>query len=102
MPVGMDGFSLQKFSDITLLGSWMFSGALTIALPVMTALLLVNVAFGIMSRSAPQMNIFAVGFPITLVLGLVLMWMGFSSFLSNFYVFTDKGFIFLEHLLGAG
>ena len=35
----------------------------------MTALLVVNLAFGVMSRAAPTLNLFAVGFPVTLVFG---------------------------------
>ena len=43
--------------------SAMFAGALRIALPAVTAILVVNVAFGVMSRAAPQLNLFAVGLP---------------------------------------
>ena len=42
-----------------------------IALPMVGMLMFVNLALGIVSRVAPQMNIFAVGFPITLVVGLI-------------------------------
>ena len=44
-----------------------------IALPAVTALLLVNIAFGVVTRAAPALNIFAVGFPITLLAGLILL-----------------------------
>lgn len=53
------------------LGSALFSSALWMALPMVGMLMFVNVALGIISRVAPQMNIFAVGFPITLVVGMV-------------------------------
>ena len=52
-------------------GSEIFSSALWIALPMIGMLMFVNLALGIISRIAPQMNIFAVGFPITLVVGLI-------------------------------
>ena len=39
----------------------------------MTALLVVNLAFGVMSRAAPTLNLFAVGFPVTLIAGLVIV-----------------------------
>jgi flagellar biosynthetic protein FliR len=45
--------------------------ALWIALPMVGMLMFANLALGIVSRVAPQMNIFAVGFPITLVVGLI-------------------------------
>ena len=54
-------------------GSQMFAGAVLVALPAIAALLVVNLAFGVMVRAAPQLNIFAVGFPITLVLGLLII-----------------------------
>ena len=53
------------------LGSALFASALWMALPMVAMLLFVNMALGIISRVAPQMNIFAVGFPITLVVGMV-------------------------------
>jgi flagellar biosynthetic protein FliR len=53
------------------LGAALFSSALWMALPMVGMLMFVNVALGIISRVAPQMNIFAVGFPITLVVGMV-------------------------------
>jgi flagellar biosynthetic protein FliR len=53
------------------LGSDLFASALWIALPMVGMLMFANLALGIISRVAPQMNIFAVGFPITLLVGLV-------------------------------
>ncbi len=53
------------------LGADLFASALWIALPMVGILMFTNLALGIVSRVAPQMNIFAVGFPITLVVGLI-------------------------------
>lgn len=53
------------------LGADLFASALWIALPMVGMLMFANLALGIVSRVAPQMNIFAVGFPITLVIGLI-------------------------------
>ena len=53
------------------LGADLFASALWIALPMVGMLMFVNLALGIVSRVAPQINIFAVGFPITLVVGLI-------------------------------
>ncbi|GAA5319378.1 MAG: flagellar biosynthetic protein FliR [Candidatus Pelagadaptatus aseana] len=101
LPISQQGLSAQDFWNIAASGSWLFSRALLIALPLLTALLVVNLAFGVMSRSAPQMNVFAVGFPITLVFGLFLMWVGQASFLPNFQTFVEEGFNFVHHLLGV-
>jgi flagellar biosynthetic protein FliR len=64
-------------------------------------MLVVNMSFGVMSRSAPQMNVFAVGFPITLVFGLLLMWFGLSNFLPLFGDIIDEGFNWLHNIVDA-
>lgn len=53
------------------LGSELFATALWIAMPVIAMLMFANLALGIVSRVAPQMNIYAIGFPVTLAVGLV-------------------------------
>jgi flagellar biosynthetic protein FliR len=53
------------------LGTDLFASALWIALPMIGMLMFTNLALGIISRVAPQLNIFAIGFPITLLVGLV-------------------------------
>ncbi len=64
---------LQTLTQMKLqrLGADLFASALWIALPMVGMLMFANLALGIVSRVAPQMNIFAVGFPITLVVGLI-------------------------------
>jgi len=101
LPVGGVGLGLQQFWDIASLGTWMFGGAMVIALPLLTSLLVVNLAFGVMSRSAPQMNVFAVGFPITLVFGLILIWYGLASFLPNYNTFLGEGMLMARELIGV-
>ena len=51
----------------------MWVGAVLIALPLMIAIMVVNMGFGVMMRAAPQLNIFAVGFPISMLIGFGLM-----------------------------
>ena len=70
-PVG--GNFLQAIGQMRLheLGASLFSSALWIALPMIALLLFVNLTLGIISRVAPQMNIYAVGFPVTLTVGLL-------------------------------
>ncbi len=64
---------LEALASVQLyrLGADLFASALWIALPMVGMLMFVNLALGIVSRVAPQINIFAVGFPITLVVGLI-------------------------------
>lgn len=55
------------------LGTGMFQLGLHIALPVLATMLVTNMTLGIMSRAAPQLNLFSVGFPLTLLTGLLLL-----------------------------
>jgi len=69
----VDGNFFDTLQNIKLyaLGSSLFSSALWIALPMIGMLLFVNLAMGVISRVAPQMNIYSIGFPVTLTMGLV-------------------------------
>lgn len=64
---------LQALAQMSLyrLGGDLFASALWIALPMVGLLMFTNLALGIMSRVAPQLNIFAIGFPVTLLVGLL-------------------------------
>jgi flagellar biosynthesis protein FliR len=53
--------------------SGIFAAALEVAAPVMLALILTDVAFGVVSRVVPQLNIFAVGFPVKIIVGLLIV-----------------------------
>jgi len=80
---------------------WIFKGAVLIALPAVTALLLVNIAFGVMMRAAPQLNVFAIGFPITLMMGFVFMLVSLSVFLPQFSQLLDNAFHTLGVIIGG-
>ncbi|NLG75139.1 MAG: flagellar biosynthetic protein FliR, partial [Xanthomonadaceae bacterium] len=80
-------------------GSQLFAGAVAVALPGMTALLVVNLGFGVMSRAAPTLNLFAVGFPIALIFGLVIVWAGLPSVQAAFIESLDAAFEVIAGLL---
>lgn len=73
LPVGQEVLSPDSLWQLISWGSDMFAGALLISLPTVGALLVVNISFGIITRAAPQLNIFAVGFPIMIVLGFAVI-----------------------------
>lgn len=99
LPPGNTVFSAAKSHDIASMGAWLFASALIISLPILTGLLVVNIAFGIMSRAAPQLNIFAVGFPFTLICGMAMIWIGLNSFQVNFDQVIAEGFYAVHDLL---
>ncbi len=73
LPVGLFLPSRDGLWQLVTWGGSMFAGGVLVALPAVAALLLVNLAFGVTSRAAPQLNIFAVGFPVMIMIGLVFI-----------------------------
>lgn len=73
LPVGMLVPSREGLWQLASWASAMFAGGMLIALPAVAALLLVNLAFGVTTRAAPQLNIFAVGFPVMIMVGLAFI-----------------------------
>lgn len=73
VPVGA-GLGAAGFLGIVRWAGALFMTGLHIALPVTAALLATNLTIGMMSRAAPQLNIFAVGFPLTLGTGLLVLY----------------------------
>lgn len=91
LPVGVNGIPVSRLFDIVLWGSWIFSGAILLALPAIASIVIVNLAFGVITRAAPQLNIFAVGFPIIITLGFVVMYLTLGSFANAFTDLTEQG-----------
>jgi flagellar biosynthetic protein FliR len=75
LPIGMQPLQGGGFRLLIEWGGEIFRTGLVIALPIIAALLIANVAVGIMTRAAPQLNIFAVGFPVTLAVGFFALWL---------------------------
>jgi flagellar biosynthetic protein FliR len=101
LPVGADGLDANALRALADWGAQLFSGALRVALPGMTALLVINLAFGVTSRAAPSLNLFAVGLPVTLVFGLVVVLLGLPSMQTGFLGMLSSGFQFLRVIAGA-
>lgn len=97
-PPGAIDLSREHFINIALLSSWLFEKALVMSLPVFAFLMVINIAFGVMSRSAPQLNIFAVGFPFTVLCGLLMIGYGLNTFLADFAMIMEQGFAHLESI----
>ncbi|MDO9425038.1 MAG: flagellar biosynthetic protein FliR [Methylobacter sp.] len=90
LPIGIDGIDKAGVWSIIVWSGRLFSGGLLLAMPVMASLLLVNVIFGVAARAAPQLQIFSVGFPVTLMLGMLLVWKTLPDVLTQFSgILTD-------------
>jgi flagellar biosynthetic protein FliR len=70
-PVGPEPFAFLRAVRPETWGAEIFRLGLWIALPLIAMLLFVNLVLGVIARVAQQMNVFAIGFPITLGVGLL-------------------------------
>lgn len=102
LPVADGGLPVSGFLEVARAGTWMISSALLMSLPALTALLVINFAFGVMTKAAPQLNIFAIGFPFTMVMGLLITWVSLQGFLGQYQRFVMLAFEYLDHVLGTG
>lgn len=91
-PLGQAEVSLEALWQFIAFSGWIFKGAIMIALPAIVSLLVVSLSFGIMMKAAPQINIFSVGFPLTLILGVVIVYVGFNSILPHAKLLIAEGF----------
>ena len=73
LPLGGGLLPMEVVWNLVVFSAEMFLSALLIALPIMVGVLLVNLGLGVITRAAPQLNIFAVGFPATMLTGFVLV-----------------------------
>jgi len=72
MPISLHGTGLNPMKMV-LWGETIFSSGLLLAMPVIAALLITNMALGVLTRTSPQLNIFGIGFPVTLSIGLFVL-----------------------------
>lgn len=101
MPVGEGGLVFADFETLVRWGGVVFSGALGLAMPAIASLLIVNFTFGIMTRAAPQLNIFAVGFPITMMLGFGVIFATLPSVIPQSSRLFHDAYRLLRTLLGG-
>lgn len=73
LPIGPAGVTAAGAGLVLDWSAELFSAALLLGLPIVVALLAINFALGVMARAAPQLNIFAVGFPVMILFGIVLV-----------------------------
>lgn len=101
LPIGTSGLGANGLWSLVNWGSELFSGALAVALPGVTALLVTNLAFGVVSRAAPTLSIFSVGLPLSLVLGLVVILVSLPVLESSFIRLLAVALDFTRRLSGA-
>ena len=78
----------------------MFLSAAIIMLPIAMVLLMINVTVGIISRSAPTLNLFSFGFPITLISVFILLYVSAGGFGASAQDLIDSGLVYVQTMIG--
>ena len=91
LPVGVGSLTDVDFNELASWLSIMFRTALSISLSGIIALLTINLSFGVMTRAAPQLNIFALGFSFALLVGLMICWYLLSGLFAHYDLYWIEG-----------
>lgn len=84
LPPGTDGIGNDGLAMLVAWGGKIFEAGILIALPAVVGLLVVNLALGVVSRAAPQLNLFAVGFPVSMAVGFLMLILALPSLRAGF------------------
>ncbi|WP_447045168.1 flagellar biosynthetic protein FliR [Vreelandella sp. H-I2] len=99
LPIGIGTFNPDAFILLARYAGTIFASGMLLALPLVGSLLTINLALGILNRSAPQLTVFNIGFPTSLIVGLILMMVlmtDISRFLQRLFT---QGLGFLQSLI---
>jgi flagellar biosynthetic protein FliR len=99
LPIVNGGLGQGAILNLLEWSSQVFIVAVKIALPAVTALLVVNLSFGVTSRAAPTLNLFAVGFPVAMLLGFVVIFLSLGSLTENVSQLLGDAFTMLPDLI---
>lgn len=99
LPIGEVGLAVSDLWRVIVWSSQIFAGGVLLALPVIVTILFVNISFGVASRAAPQLQIFGVGFPITIMIGMVLIWITLPDMMESFAEILQQGFALISDVL---
>jgi flagellar biosynthetic protein FliR len=102
VPIGLVPFKAPAFAELLRWSSVIFASGLMISLPLIAALLIANIALGVLSRVAPSLNLFAIGFPVTLAIGYLVLMFSLPYFGAAMARLFDQGFTAMEQILRAG
>ncbi len=99
LPIAGEGLSRAAISNLLDWSRQVFVVAMKIALPAISALIVVNLSFGVMSRAAPTLNLFAVGFPVAMLLGFAVIFLSMGTLQENVGILLRETLEMLPFLL---
>ncbi|MBN8440752.1 MAG: flagellar biosynthetic protein FliR [Thauera sp.] len=101
LPVDLEPVRALGWGYIARAGATVFASGLLLSLPVVAVLLVANIALGVLTRAAPQLNLFAVGFPITLTAGFISLLLILTSFAPVLQNLFERGIDTISLMLEA-
>ena len=101
LPVGTEIVRAEGWGYIARAGLTVFAAGLLLSLPVIGVLLVANIALGVLTRAAPQLNLFAVGFPVTLTAGFIGVLLIMTNFAPVLQTLFERGFDEIGRMLEA-
>lgn len=99
LPVGAGGLNADAFWLVANWGSTLFMGALKVALPAATAVLIVNLSIGVISRAAPTLNLFAIGLPLTMLVGFLVLFATLPTLQDSLLFLLEQALLSVDRLL---
>jgi len=98
LPISVSALNSHGFLQMANWGGTIFSAGVQLSMPMVAALLITNIALGILTRSAPQLNLFGIGFPITLGMGFVVLALALPYLATPMQALMQQGFNFTQKL----
>jgi flagellar biosynthesis protein FliR len=101
LPVGAAHIDKDFLLSVVLWGARVFESGLLIALPAVIALVIVNLALGVVTRAAPQLNLFGIGFTVTLLCGFFVLTVGLDGVMTGISSLIDSALTAATDLVHA-
>jgi flagellar biosynthetic protein FliR len=101
LPIGTSILNQNIYGRVLQWSSMVFLGSVLMALPVMVSLLFINVGLGVVTRAAPSLNIFAVGFPAMIMAGFIILIISLESIGGRIEWLWVQGFSLVRDVIGA-
>jgi flagellar biosynthesis protein FliR len=101
LPIGAAHIDKNFLVSVVLWGARVFESGLLIALPAVIALVIVNLALGVVTRAAPQLNLFGIGFTITLLCGFFVLIVGLDGIMTGITSLINSALTAAGELVGA-
>jgi flagellar biosynthetic protein FliR len=101
LPIGAAHVDKNFLLSVVLWGARVFDAGLLIALPAVISLVIVNLALGVVTRAAPQLNLFGIGFTITLMAGFFVLIAGLDGIMSGISSLINSALAAVSDLVGS-